>query len=144
MSSARARRSRPQPKKPEQSFDFLSKFGAVRGYHVFQANWKPKLGEILDTRQERNNVEDRFAVAVINSSGSKVGHLPREISEISWWFLQSGGVIQVEITNPRRVFSHALAQGGLEILCCYLYFASDTRMKKLNELLTGKLKDYDN
>ncbi len=75
----------------------LNKFGPVRGFHVFGNSWEPRLGEILTAQQERTNLEDKFAVSVLSSSAVVVGHLPREVSRHLWWFLELGGVIQVNI-----------------------------------------------
>ncbi len=93
-----------------------NKFGAIRGFHVYNKSWSPSKGEILTTSQERNNLFDKFAVSVVLGTGTVVGHLPREISQICWWFIETGGIIQVEVTNPRRQKS-LVPNKGLEILC---------------------------
>ena len=57
--------------------------------------WRVKLG----------NTEDRHAVAIIKefSSGEMiVGHVPRDISRICWYFLQNDGEITCEVTGNRR------------------------------------------
>ncbi len=68
------------------SCDFLNKFGAIRGYHVYNINWNPTVGEILSVKQERANLYDRYAVAVLDGHGKTIGHIPRQISRIVWWF----------------------------------------------------------
>ena len=42
----------------------------VRGFHVYQAIWTPTVGEALATQREHSNLEDTYAVAVMQ-------HLPR-------------------------------------------------------------------
>ena len=71
---------------------------AVRGYHVCQDVWKPAAGEKLHAEQEFDNLMDKFAVKVTKNSET-VGHMPREYSQISWYF--RGGKIHVEVTGGR-------------------------------------------
>ena len=52
---------------------------SVRGYHVYQDNWTPVIGERLNCEREEENPRDRYAVA-IRKSGDTVGHVPRSIS----------------------------------------------------------------
>lgn len=35
----------------------------LRGYHVYQTVWSPRLNENLATEHERNNLYDRHAIA---------------------------------------------------------------------------------
>ena len=37
----------------------------VRGYHVYKDFWEAATGEILRCREERTNIHDPFAVAII-------------------------------------------------------------------------------
>ena len=58
--------------------------------------------------------------AVIKESDDEsltVGHIPREISRLCWYFLNNDGKITYEVTGNRR--HSPLIQGGLEILCNY-------------------------
>ena len=56
------------------------------GYHVYKDVWQPRLDEILTTRQQLGNPEDRHAVTVIKLlyiDGNEeliVGRVTREIS----------------------------------------------------------------
>ena len=63
---------------------------AVRGYHVYQDIWTPTVSDQFDCRQEPENEEDRYAVAVYEDSESTdvLEHLPREISRVSYFFLE--------------------------------------------------------
>ena len=51
----------------------------VRGYHVYQDEWKAAVGEEMECRRQRRNPADTYAVAVIKED-CIVGHLPRRIS----------------------------------------------------------------
>ena len=77
----------------------------IRGYHVYKATWVPSIGNILQCEHERGNVEDMFAVAVKRFDSETVGHIPRRISRICWFFLQQGGSIEASLSRRPR-FSH--------------------------------------
>ena len=91
----------------------------LRGYHVYQVNWKPTWGQEIVFNQENNNLHDCFAVAGQTKLPGKlsittVGHIPREISRYFWYALNNGACISgiVSCVKPR---SSPLLQGGLEI-----------------------------
>ena len=50
---------------------------AVRGYHVYQVMWEPRIGDLFITLHERGNDHDRHAMAVYRDGepGVVVGHL---------------------------------------------------------------------
>ncbi len=73
----------------------------VRGHHVYKSAWTPVVGEILHTELETMNSFDPFAVAT-TQHGQIVGHMPKEISRVSFFFLQHGGSITCEVTGPRK------------------------------------------
>ena len=96
----------------------------MRGHHVYKDVWTPILHECLQTRQDLGNAEDEFAVRVIKNDPASlnpeltVGHVPRELSRLCWYFLQNDGEITTfEIIGSRRRSS--LVQGGLEVPCLY-------------------------
>ena len=41
---------------------------SVHGYHVYQDNWTPVIGERLNCEREEENPRDRYAVAAMWSS----------------------------------------------------------------------------
>ena len=49
---------------------------SIRGYHVYQGNWTPIIGEQLNCEREDENPRDRYAVA-IKRSGNIIVHVPR-------------------------------------------------------------------
>ena len=91
----------------------------LRGYHVYRTVWSPLLNERLNTIHESSNNYDRYAVAATkdvsgHSSSVIVGHLPKEISRVTWYIMQYGATVTVRVCdiNYRR---SPLIQGGLEI-----------------------------
>ena len=78
--------------------------------------WSPTIGEELSARQEHDNPYDKYAVSIMKS-GNRVGHIPKEISETCWNFIDSGGEIQCRVTG--RFEQSTLPQGGLEVPCEY-------------------------
>lgn len=113
----------------ESSFVFAFK-STIRGFHVYKAIWKPEIGQILDCVHEKDNTEDRHAVAVIHK-GEVVGHVPRENSKVCRFFLQRGGNLTVSVTG------HKFNAGtGLEIPGLYTFKSnSKTDIEALPSLL---------
>ena len=107
---------------------------AIRGFHVYKSIWTPILNEQLRPFQEHGNAEDLFAVAVCTSGDLKVGHVPREIARICWYFLEHDGEIVCTVTGTRR--RSPLAQGGLEIPCKLKFIGKRKHIKKLKKLLS--------
>ena len=73
----------------------------VRGHHVYKAAWSPYIGEELPVQREVNNIHDDFAVAVLKN-GNTVGHVPREISRVCWYFLHKSGSEMTCIVNGHK------------------------------------------
>ena len=48
----------------------------VRGVHAYKDIWELREGEVLVLKREPDNIEDKFAVAVMKS-GAVVGHVPK-------------------------------------------------------------------
>ena len=63
----------------------------IRGHHVSKKFWTTYIGEKLPLSSEEGNVYDKHAVAVDKADGIVVGHAPREMSRVFWFFLQHGG-----------------------------------------------------
>ena len=73
----------------------------LRGFHVYKELWNPKLNEMLETIHEENNPHDRYAVAAIRKTVSRlrpvvVGHLPREISMFTRFIILHGANCESE------------------------------------------------
>ena len=58
----------------------------IRGYHVYQNDWNPALGEVLQCSREVRNAHDPYAVKVIKA-GNTVGHLSKKISSTRSLFI---------------------------------------------------------
>ena len=84
----------------------------VRAFHVYKDVWNPVVGETLICEKEFGNLHDPYAVSVVRGSGIIVGHVPRKISSLCYFFPRKNG-ITCQITG-RRCFSEDLPQRGLE------------------------------
>ena len=70
---------------------------------------------LLPVQCEVNNIHDDFAVAVLKN-GNTVGHVPREISRVCWYFLHKSGSEMTCIVNGDR--RHSEVDGkGLVVPC---------------------------
>ena len=105
----------------------------VRAHHVYKRTWTPLIGELLQTATEAGNGHDRFAVAV-KKDDDVVGHVPREISKVAWFFIQHGGEITCEITGRRQ--RSGVPGKGLEVPCTYTFLGSPKMIKRLVKVLT--------
>ena len=123
--------SQRNPGEPAASsvHSIYKKESVVRGHHIYQKSWTPVIGEVLTVEREENNPHDDHAVAVMKN-GNIVGHVPRSISRVSWFFLKRGGVITCQICGKRK---HGV---GLEVPCVYLYAGSAMMRRKLTRLLS--------
>ena len=74
--------------------EMWSKASVIRGHHVSKKFWMPYIGEELPQSCEEGNVHDKHTVAVCKADSVVVGHAPREMSRVFWFFLQHGGEIQ--------------------------------------------------
>jgi len=95
-------------------FEFTS---AVRGFHYYRKYWKPEHEQILNCYHEHNNPFDRFAIkcCVVGKEGA-VGHLPKEISRVTKFFMDRGASVTVQLASDHYRRS-PLVQGGIEIPC---------------------------
>ena len=87
---------------------------------MYQNDWIPVLGEVLQCFREVGNAHDPYAVKAMKAgtrAGTMVGHLPKKTSSTCSLFIRKGGTIDCEVTDPNRKYSRDLPQGGLEIPC---------------------------
>ena len=84
------------------------------------------------TSQERGDVHDRFAVTV-KKDRLTVGHLPKEMSKLCWFFIRRGGTITCQVTGSRRRSN--LEQGGLEVPCDMTFKGPTTLVDKLKTVI---------
>lgn len=106
----------------------------VRGFHVYHSVWTPFIGEQLNTTLEPNNIADKFAVAAIRSeSDIVVGHIPREISKVVFFFLKHGGKVECIVTDDKRYYSEVA--GGMEIQCFLRFIGNPLLVQRLRKVL---------
>ena len=104
----------------------------VRGHHVYKAAWSPYIGEELPVQREVSNIHDDFAVAVLKN-GNTVGHVPREISRVCWYFLHKSGSEMTCIVNGDRRRSEVDGK-GLVVLCVYIFRGKQKHLDRLINL----------
>ena len=98
----------------EKIFEFTA---AVRGFHYYGRFWVPKPSQKLNCFYEPDNPFDEFAIKVCEEGHEvPVGHLPREISRVTKFFIDRGANITVTLTSDHYRRS-PLVQGGIEIAC---------------------------
>lgn len=115
---------------PSASFHYQS---FVRGHHVYLSEWTPTIGEVLVVRRELNNEHDQYAVAVIKE-GEVVGHVPKAVSRVVFFFLgYDGNVGFCEVTGPRLNRGVGL---GVEVPCVYKFYGRQSHVRRLEELLS--------
>ena len=96
----------------------LSRICLSASSRVYNEVWSPIVGEQLKCCYERNNCYDRYAIAAQKRlrgplADSTVGHLPREISRATRFFLLRGGVVCAKVIDKNHRRS-PLVQGRLE------------------------------
>ena len=64
----------------------LSLACCIRGYHVYKNTWNARMGETLSCSQEQGNLHDIYAVVM--KGNDVVGHIPRKISSLCYFFYQ--------------------------------------------------------
>ena len=68
-----------------------------------------RIGEKLQADQELDNEVDKFAVKVVKNN-EIVGHVPREYSQILWYFIAHGGKICVKVTSRSHVTANSFVE----------------------------------
>ena len=81
---------------------------------------------------EAGNPFDRFAIKAVKENGEIVGHLPREISRVTKFYLDRGATMYCELSSSHYRRS-PLVQGGPEIACRVIV---KMRATKLNQGLS--------
>ena len=99
----------------------------IRGHHVSRTVWTPFVGEVLSLSPESGNEHDRFAVSIVKDD-AVVGHVPRELSQFFFYFMQHDRTVTVDVTGHRN-FGR-----GLEVPCVYTLIAKPKYIKKAKKL----------
>ena len=98
----------------EKVFEFTT---AIRGFHYYRRFWVPKPSQKLNCFYEPDNLFDEFTINVCEEGHQvPVGHLPREISRATKFFIDRGANVTVTLTSDhyRRT---PLVQGSTQIAC---------------------------
>ena len=100
----------------------------IRGYHAYQENWLPRVGEILVLEREPLNPVDGYAVTIVRS-GTVVGYVPRNLSALFFHFLTRNGNKGVTEVTGMKV--NRGAGYGLEIPCVYRLYGPNAYIQRL-------------
>ena len=105
----------------------------VRGHHVYYTSWTPYIGKVLFARRENDNDYDRFSVAIVKEQ-EVVGHVPRRISNIIFFFLgyDENNIVSCEITGQRINHGAGLE---IEVPCVYRFHGHGTHITRSQEFL---------
>ena len=114
----------------------------IRGYHIYQAQWNAEIGAKLITAPEDRPgalVEDKYAIAVKND-GKTVGHVPKFLTKLTFFFLKNGG--KLHVTGSRR-YSVDLKQGGLELRGEFCFASCNEKLfVQMKEKTLAEVKKY--
>ena len=118
----------------------------IRGCHIYNwTQWTAEIGSILTSEPEKRPgalVEDRCASAII-SNNQTVGHVPKFLSKLTFFFLKHGGTLTVQVTGERR-YSFDLAQGGMEITPEFIYKSEKKELSdQMKEKTLEEIQKYD-
>ena len=102
----------------------------VRGHHVYQKEWEAEIGSKLTAQYETRPgalVQDKYAI-VLEQKDVIVGHIPKFLSKITYFYLKHGGDLLVEIIGKRQIFLKAEYNSQLSMFsrlqtwkCIYSY-----------------------
>ena len=103
----------------------------IRGYHICNwAQWTAEIGSILTSEPKKR-------------PGALVGHVPKFLSKLTFFFLKHGGTLTIKVTGERRC-SFDLAQGGMEIPAEFIYKSEKKELSdQMKEKTLEEVKKYD-
>ena len=71
---------------------YFSKDNVVTCHHVYKSIWMPGISKEHSVEKEPGNLHDNFAVSM-EKNDYTVGHVPRSLSKVTWFFLTQGGTV---------------------------------------------------
>ena len=87
-------------------------------------------------------VQNKFAIA-LKQKDVIVGHIPKFLSKITYFYLKHGGDLLVEIIGKRQ-YSRDLPQGGMELPALYVFKTANLEMHlQLPSLARKAMKTYN-
>ena len=115
----------------------------VRGIHFY--NVQPNLGAALKFYPEDDPmslVQDRYAVAVkIIEDGRKIGHVPRFMSKLLFFFLRNGGNVSRTVIGSKQ-YSWDLPQGGVQIPVKYTFIGNQRIVNILKTKILQLIEEH--
>ena len=60
----------------------------IRGYHVYNNIWTPRIRDILQCTWQEDNEYDAHAIAIKQEDGTVVGRVPREFSKTFYFYMK--------------------------------------------------------
>lgn len=113
--------SKKKKKAYTKTFEFTA---AVRWYHYYRRFWIPQPAQHLNCSHEPDNPFDQFTIKICEiGCETPIGHLPREISRATKFFIDRGAVVNAILTghntlcnkgfNPWNLFK-LIADGALQ------------------------------
>ena len=72
-------------------------------------------------------------------SGVTMGHVPKFLSKITYFYIRNGGKLLVRITGRRR-FSNDLPQGGMELPALYKFKSKNSKALLRKLLMSIKMQ----
>ena len=82
--------------------------------------------KVLGLILQRTLVENKNAIAVINN-GKTVGHVPKLLTKLAFFFLKNGDKLQITVTMPRG-HSVDFKQGGWELPAHFCFTSLDEKL----------------
>ena len=118
----------------------------MRGYHIYNwTQWTTEIGSILTSQPEKRLgalVEDKYAIAII-SNNQTVGHVPKFLPKLTFFFLKHGATLTIKVTGERR-YSFDLPQEGMEIPAEFIYRSEKKELiDQMKEKTLEEIKKYD-
>ena len=83
----------------------------------FQSFWEALIGSVLIAKHEddpQSLIHGKFSIALVNNDSVSLGHTPKFMSTLTYFFLKHDGHIKCEITGDKKYLKD-LEQSGLEI-----------------------------
>ena len=88
-------------------------------------------------------VQDKYAIA-LEKKNVIVGHIPKFLSKITYFYLKHGGDLLVKIIGKRQ-YSRDLPQGGMELPALYVFKTTNLEMHlQLPSLARKAMETYNN
>ena len=109
----------------------------IRGHHVYKECWTPIMGETVlarkDTREEAIEY-DKYAIGIFKKQEKLVGHIPIELSQLIYHFLNESNenFIEASVSGKRK------RDIGLIVPAKYVAF---TKSKRMANILQSELKN---